>query len=379
MTTLELRPADLDHPAVTTAPTLDVVIPVFNEQAVLRTSVLRLHRYLSAMFPMPWRITIADNASTDTTLAIARELGDELPDVRVIHLRHKGRGRALTTAWTDNDADVLAYMDVDLSTDLAGLLPLVAPLISGHSDVAIGSRLARGSRVIRGPKRALISRIYNAILHGALGTGFSDAQCGFKAIRRDRADQLLPKIEDRGWFFDTELLVVAERAGLRIHEVPVDWIDDPDSRVDIVATAIADLRGIVRLARPAVAQAARFAGIGIVSTLAYVAIYLLLRGPVGAVTANALALGTTAVANTAANRKLTFGIRGRAGILRHQLQGLIVFAVALGVTTFSLGLLRALDPAPSRIAELVVLVTANLIATGLRFVALRSWVFRRSA
>jgi glycosyltransferase involved in cell wall biosynthesis len=378
MTTLDLSPVDLDPPVVTTAPTLDVVVPVFNEEGTLRDSVLRLHRYLAALFPLPWRITIADNASTDATLAIAHELADELADVRVIHLDEKGRGHALTTAWSGNDADVLAYMDVDLSTDLAGLLPLVAPLISGHSDIAIGTRLAHGSRVIRGPRREVISRIYNALLHGALGTRFSDAQCGFKAIRRDRAEQLLPNVEDRGWFFDTELLVMAERAGLRIHEVPVDWIDDPDSRVDIVATAIADLRGIVRLSRPVVSQALRFAGIGVASTLAYVAIYLLLRGPLGALTANGIALATTAVANTAANRKLTFGIRGRAGAVRHQLQGLIVFAVALVITTCSLGLLRAVDPSPGRAAELVVLITANLVATGLRFVALRSWVFRRA-
>jgi hypothetical protein len=138
-------------------------------------------------------------------------------------------------------------MDVDLSTDLGGLLPLVAPLISGHSDVAIGSRLARGARVVRGPKRELISRSYNLILRTVLGVRFSDAQCGFKAVRRDAAQQLLPLVEDTGWFFDTELLVLAERAGLRIHEVPVDWVDDPDSRVDIVATAIADLKGVARV------------------------------------------------------------------------------------------------------------------------------------
>jgi glycosyltransferase involved in cell wall biosynthesis len=379
MTTLELRPGEVIAPAVTTAPILDVVIPVFNEQAALRTSVLRLHRYLTAVFPLPWRITIADNASTDETLAVATKVAAELAAVRVIHLSEKGRGRALLTAWSGNDADVLAYMDVDLSTDLAGLLPLVAPLISGHSDVAIGTRLANGSRVIRGPKREVISRVYNAILHGTLGTRFSDAQCGFKAIRRDRADQLLPQIEDRAWFFDTELLVLAERSGLRIHEVPVDWIDDPDSRVDIISTAIADLRGIARLSRPVVSQAVRFAGIGVASTLAYVAIYLLLRAPFGAVTANGIALATTAVANTAANRKLTFGVRGRADAVRHQLQGLIVFVVAFGITTASLGLLRGFDPSPGRAAELVVLVLANLIATGLRFLALRSWVFRRAS
>ena len=147
----------------------------------------------------------------------------------------KGRGRALRAAWTASDAQVLAYCDVDLSTDLAALLPLVAPLISGHSDLAIGTRLARDSRVVRGAKREFISRCYNLILRGTLAARFSDAQCGFKAIRGDVAQRLLPLVEDTGWFFDTELLVLAERAGLRIHEVPVDWVDDPDSSVDIVA------------------------------------------------------------------------------------------------------------------------------------------------
>jgi hypothetical protein len=165
----------------------------------------------------------------------------------VVHLPQKGRGRALAAVWSTSDAPVLAYMDVDLSTDLGGLLPLVAPLISGHSDVAIGSRLARGARVVRGPKREFISRCYNLILRTLLQVRFSDAQCGFKAVRRDAAEQLLPLVEDTGWFFDTELLVLAERAGLRIHEVPVDWVDDPNSSVDIVATATADLKGVARV------------------------------------------------------------------------------------------------------------------------------------
>ena len=154
-----------------------------------------------------------------------------------MHLDAKGRGRALKAVWSASDAPVLAYMDVDLSTDLRALLPLIAPLISGHSDLAIGTRLARSSRVVRGPKRELISRSYNLILRGALSASFSDAQCGFKAIRAEVARDLLPLVEDDNWFFDTELLVIAQRVGLRIHEVPVDWVDDPDSRVDIVATA----------------------------------------------------------------------------------------------------------------------------------------------
>ena len=228
---------------------LDVVIPVYNEQAALADSVYRLHRHLRDQFPFPARITIADNASVDDTPRIAEELAAELADVRVVRLEQKGRGRALHAVWSTSDAPVLAYMDVDLSTDLAALAPLVAPLISGHSDLAIGTRLGRGARVVRGPKREIISRCYNLILKSTLAARFSDAQCGFKAIRADVAQRLLPHITDTGWFFDTELLVLAERTGLRIHEVPVDWVDDPDSRVDIVATATADLKGIARLLR----------------------------------------------------------------------------------------------------------------------------------
>jgi glycosyltransferase involved in cell wall biosynthesis len=226
---------------------VDIVVPVRNEERDLAPSVRRLVSYLREGFPFTARVTIADNGSTDGTWAIAGRLARELDEVRAVRLEEPGRGRALRAIWSASEAEVLAYMDVDLSTDLNALLPLVAPLLSGHSDVAIGTRLARGSRVIRGPKRELISRCYNILLHACMGVRFSDAQCGFKAIRREPARALLPLTQDTGWFFDTELLVLAERAGLRIHEIPVDWIDDLDSRVDIVATALADLRGMVRL------------------------------------------------------------------------------------------------------------------------------------
>ena len=222
-----------------------------------------------------------------------------------------------------SDADVLCYMDVDLSTDLRALLPLVSPLVCGHSEVAIGSRLAAGARVVRGAKREVISRCYNRLLRWALRARFSDAQCGFKAIRADAARRLLPDVQDQGWFFDTELLILAQRRGLRIHEVAVDWIDDPDSRVDIVSTALTDLRGVARLLlhRPV----ARFLAIGVVSTLAYALLYLALRGPLGAGGANALALALTAVGNTQANRRFTFRIRGRAGLVRQHAAGAVVY------------------------------------------------------
>jgi len=180
---------------------------------------------------------------------VAQRLAGSLPGVAAVHFEEKGRGLAVKNVWSRSDALVVAYMDVDLSTGLNALLPLVAPLLSGHAEVAIGTRLAPGSRVARGTKREIISRGYNLILHAALGSRFSDAQCGFKAVRADVARDLLPKVEDSGWFFDTELLVLAEGAGLRIHEVAVDWVDDTDSRVDIPSTAAADLRGVWRLLR----------------------------------------------------------------------------------------------------------------------------------
>ncbi|WP_328534511.1 glycosyltransferase family 2 protein [Micromonospora zamorensis] len=394
---------------------LDVVIPVYNEETDLGPCVRRLHSHLSEHFPYPFRITIADNASVDDTLTVAHGLAGELPGVEVLHLDAKGRGRALSAAWSASSAPVLAYMDVDLSTDLAALLPLVAPLISGHSDLAIGTRLARTSRVVRGAKREVISRAYNLLLRGALAVRFSDAQCGFKAIRADVAVELLPLVRDTGWFFDTELLVLAQRAGLRIHEVPVDWVDDPDSRVDIVATALADLRGMGRLGRalltgalpltdlraqlgraPLTArpeqldreplgqvpvglprQLVRFAAVGVASTLAYLVLFVATRGALGAQPANLLALLLTAVANTAANRRLTFGISGRRHAGRHHLQGLLAFGLGLALTSGSLAVLHAAHAAPARPVELAVLVAANLAATVLRFVLLRLGMHHR--
>jgi putative flippase GtrA len=390
------------------APVLDVVIPVYNEEIDLEPCVRRLHEHLSSGLPYTFRITVADNASTDTTFDVATRLATEYPHVRVVHLPEKGRGRALRQVWLESDAAVLCYMDVDLSTDLAGLLPLIAPLVSGHSDVAIGTRLHRGSRVVRGAKREFISRSYNLMLRHSLSVKFSDAQCGFKAIRRDVAQALLPHVEDNAWFFDTELLVLAERAGLRIHEVPVDWVDDPRSTVHIYTTARDDIRGILRIGRafargtiplhdlreqlgrsplepitPGVPpgltrQVVRFAGVGVLSTLAYIVLFLGLHPSFGAQGANAAALLITAIANTALNRRFTFGIRGRSRNAQHQAQGLIVFALALALTSGTLFVLHATTDDPGRHLELAVTVAANAVATLMRFLLLRRWVFRRA-
>jgi putative flippase GtrA len=399
---------------VTTGPppvAVEIVVPVHNEAAGIVASVERLHAYLDGDFPFSFQITIADNASTDDTWTLAIALAGRLSHVKARHLDEKGRGRALREVWSASNARVLAYMDVDLSTDLAALLPLVAPLLTGHSDMAIGSRLARSSRVVRGAKREVISRCYNLILRTTLRARFTDAQCGFKAIRADAARQLLPLVQDTAWFFDTELLVLAERSGLRIHEVPVDWVDDPDSRVDIMQTAVADLKGVARLGRALAAgrlplsdlrsqlgraphpaavpgvpvtlarQAVRFATIGVASTLAYLVLFLLLRGSMGAQPANLMALLVTAIANTAANRRLTFGLRGRVKRARSQLEGLVVFAIGLGLTSGSLAVVHSLNAHPHRAVEVTALVTANLMATIVRFLLLRHWVFhpRRTA
>ncbi|GGS71221.1 glycosyltransferase [Nonomuraea spiralis] len=373
---------------------VEVVVPVHNEQRALRESIARLHAYLATTFPYGFRITIADNASTDDTWGLATELARELPRVRAVHLDEKGRGRALRRVWSESEADVVSYMDVDLSTDLDAFLPLVAPLLSGHSDLAIGTRLARASRVERGPKREFISRSYNLLLRSVMGAGFSDAQCGFKAVRTEIAQALLPAVEDEQWFFDTELLLLAERHGLRIHEVPVDWVDDPDSRVDILRTALDDLRGLARVARKTLSGAARipmpaqvrraelprgmarqlprFAIVGVVSTLAYLALFTMSRQVVPAQAANAVALLVTAVANTAANRRFTFGVRGAGGALRDQVEGMIAFLVGLALTSGSLALL---PDGVSHGVELVAVIAANAAATLVRFLLLRVWVF----
>ncbi|WP_091532560.1 bifunctional glycosyltransferase family 2/GtrA family protein [Microlunatus soli] len=410
---------DAGHRELPVTTAVELVIPVYNEEADLADSVLRLDGYLREQFPYDYLITIADNASTDNTMIIAERLAGTLPAVRVLHLDQKGRGRALKAAWSASRAAVVGYMDVDLSTDLRAILPLVAPLVSNHSDVAIGSRLARSSRVIRGPKREFISRSYNLLLRGSLSASFSDAQCGFKALRRDVAERLLPLIEDNNWFFDTELLVIAERVGLRIHEVPVDWVDDPDSRVDIVATATEDLRGIARLGkgfltgsipitrvrdefvqrsratgtgdggpRPwtlrgptggLLGQLIRFATVGVLSTLAYLVLYLALRGVIDAQAANLIALLITAVANTAANRRMTFGVRGPENMIKHHAGGLIAFGIGLGLTSGSLWSLHHTVSTPTRWVEVAVLVTANAVSTLIRFLALRGMMRNKRA
>jgi putative flippase GtrA len=399
---------------------VEIVVPVYNEEQDLATSVNLLHGYLERNFPLSWVITVADNASTDGTWAIACQLARQLDGVRALHLAQKGRGRALRTAWSQSNATVVAYMDVDLSTDLDALLPLVAPLITGHSDVAIGSRLANGARVVRGPKRELISRMYNLLLQATLRNSFSDAQCGFKAMRTDVARQLLPLVKDNGWFFDTELLVLAERSGLRVHEVAVDWVDDPGSTVEVVRTARDDLKGIVRMLRPgaegkgemvhlardpatghgptpsatgerarlardpatgrrptptATGELVHFAGVGMVSTISFAVLFALLYGTFGAVGADIVALVLCALGNLVANRRFTFGSTGVPGRRHYYLTGLALALLPLACTLAALMALSAGGVASLPVA-IVVLTAANLCSTLVRFYFLRRAVRR---
>lgn len=232
-----------------TAGSIDVVIPVYNEELQLEASVRRLSGHLSQALDGPWSIVIADNASTDNTWAIAQRLEEALPQVRAVHMDEKGRGRALKHVWLSSEADVLAYMDVDLSTGLDAFRPLVTPLLSGTHDIAIGSRHLRESKVKRGLKREIPSRAYKRLVRMAFPVTFFDAQCGFKAITAGAAQDLLPDVENTTWFFDTELLLLATHRGYRIHELPVEWVDDPDSRVVLVKYGMESLRGLWRMRR----------------------------------------------------------------------------------------------------------------------------------
>lgn len=227
--------------------TVDCVIPVYNEEHVLAGSVARLYAFLGEHLPYEWRIVIADNASTDGTLALAKKLTEQYPKVEVLHLDQKGRGRALRKAWLESRADVCSYMDVDLSTELEAYPPLIRSIADEGYDLATGSRLARGSRTTRSFKREVISRTYNLIIKAVMWTRFSDAQCGFKAISRRAADVLVPLVQNNEWFFDTELLILAEKKGYRIKDIPVRWDEDPDTRVKLGKTIREDLSGLWRL------------------------------------------------------------------------------------------------------------------------------------
>ncbi|MFI7113550.1 glycosyltransferase [Nonomuraea sp. NPDC050227] len=387
--------------------TVDIVIPVLNEERALPGCVRTLAAFLEDRFPLPWRITVVDNGSTDDTWPIATRLAAEHDRVHARRLDIRGRGAALKAAWRESPADIVAYMDVDLSTDLGALFPLVAAVASGHSEIAIGTRLAHSARTLRSIRREVVSRSYNALLRYGFGVRFSDAQCGFKAARTDVVRPLMDKIEDDAWFFDTELLLLAEHNGLRVHEVPVDWIEDTDSRVRVVRTAIDDLKGLARVAwsmsmgradvevaraeltpthpdavvaRPravTLAKFASFAAIGVFSVLLYALIYLPLRGVWAPAPANLGALVLTGFVNTEANRRWTFNRLGGRRTAMHFRAALLFLANYLLTTSAVLGL-RSVSPGAGRLMEMSAVVATYGLLTLIRFTALDRWVFSRT-
>lgn len=229
--------------------TIDIALPVLNEERGLQRSVETVSDWLSQHCPYRWTVSVVDNGSVDRSWELAVAVAGALPNVRALRLHQRGRGRALKAAWATSGADVLAYMDIDLSTELRALGPLLETVAEGRADVAIGSRLSRQAQVTRSLQREIISHLYNHIARAALGYRVRDAQCGFKAVSAEVARCIVPLVVDDSWFFDTELLVLAWRQGLRIQELPVRWVEDDDSRVRILTTAIDDLRGIWRLRR----------------------------------------------------------------------------------------------------------------------------------
>ena len=228
---------------------LEIVIPVLNEEKVLASSVTILHEFLTQhMTNYDWQITIADNGSTDSTREIACGLATRISRTKLYTIDIRGRGLALKKVWLSSAADIMAYMDVDLSTDLLYLKPLIDTVHSNEFQIAIGSRLMRDSLVSgRSLQREINSRGYSILFRTLFRTSFKDAQCGFKAISRQAANEILPLVENDKWFFDTEMLILAEKKGYKIKEIPVRWTDDPDSRVNILSTALEDVKGLCRL------------------------------------------------------------------------------------------------------------------------------------
>ena len=253
--------------------TVDIVLPVLNEAHILEESVRALCMYMDDNLPYRYQIIIADNGSTDGTRRVAAMLAEHFPAVRVVCLPEKGRGRALKQVWLQSRADIVSYMDIDLSTNLDAFVPMITPLVTGDAAIAVGSRLMEESQTTRGLKRDIISRCYNRLIRWTMRTKFVDAQCGFKAMRRDVVQQLLPHVKDTAWFFDTELLVKAEYEGYTIHEEPVEWIEDTDSRVHIVKTAVEDIKGLSRVrgeyGRVALFEAAGFGGLLLITAALY--------------------------------------------------------------------------------------------------------------
>lgn len=371
----------------------EIAIPIYNEERVLVESIHRLRDHLTTHFPYPFVITIADNGSTDGSWELATRLAEELPEVRAVRVPIKGRGGAIRHVWSRSEAAVVAYMDVDLSISLDAFAPLVAAVMSGHSDLAIGTRYLQASFVDRSRKRAFFSRSYNYLLRNTLGARFSDAMCGFKAARREVIQALLPAVRDNKWFFDTELLLFAQRRGLRIHEVPVVCIDDPVSSVHVVHDAVDDLVGMARVSRRVVHGAAHvelprkvhlnrlppprwwpgpwFTGIWAACTGIYALLFTALHGDLPTLLANALALVLATFLNTAGLRQFSFGVRGAAAVIPHQLDAWADFVIRLVLSTACIVVLHIGWPDLPAAAEVAVVFAAVAVSSLIRVLLLR--------
>lgn len=370
---------------------IDVAVPVHNDADALNACVARLHGHLAESLPLPWRITIVDSASTDGTWQSAQDLAERFSGVTAMRLEAEGRGRAVRAAWGASAAPVLAYVDVQLSTDLNAFLPLVAPLLSGHSDVAVGSRFSRGARVTHAAGRGRNSRAYGRVLALTLGTGVRDTQCGFKAVRADVARLLLPAVKDNAWFFDTELLVLAERLGLRIAELPVDWTGSPDAPAGGRPLRRHHLRGMWRLAKPLWLRRVnvelggsvprrrpvgkghavfRFLRIAMCCAALYLAVFLALQPAVGAYWANGLTLTVVTLVCGGANRRYGHGSRAYVTSRYRWVKTTAGFVGSLAGTTAVLKILflSSIKPSLTVQATVATLIAALVISIRLSFV-----------
>ncbi|WP_231635136.1 glycosyltransferase [Luteipulveratus halotolerans] len=419
MPSLDTTPAPAALEIAATTAVVDVLVPVHNEEHVLAASIERLHGYLTEHLVYPFRITVADNASTDATLEVAHGLRQRLPGVEIATLTEKGRGRALRQVWLASDAPVLAYMDVDLSTDLAAFMPLVAPLLSGHSDVAIGSRITHGANVIRGTKRGVISRCYNHVLRVGLGHGSPTHSAGSRrsgATSRTsccRSSRTTPGSSTPSCSCSPSAAVCASTRcrstgtttptaawtssaprpttcgaccgcgapSFRSGALPVASIKEQLGRGTVVLDGPhGPVVQVARTGSPLGGQVMRFAAVGVASTVVHLGLFAaFVAGGTGRQVANLVALLMATVLNTTANRAWTFGVRGRSRLLVQHGQALAVFALTWGTTAAALAVLGATSDGASAAAATVVVAGANVVATVARFVAMRRWIFRAPA
>lgn len=227
-----------------------VVIPTLNEATVIEKNLQTVILSFSSLLKnYEWQILVADNGSTDDTVALVQKLAAAEPKLTVWHTDKKGRGQALRTVWLNNEADIYAYMDADLATDLA-FVPLLFQTLD-KADIAIGTRLQKKSKTSRSFFRELSSRVYNTLVRQIISLKISDTQCGFKAIKKEVAQKILPLTTHEGWFFDTELLALANLFSFKIKELPVQWNETPDGRrkssVKVLATAWDDIVHLIKL------------------------------------------------------------------------------------------------------------------------------------